>query len=193
MERFALAALAALTSLALASCAPAVFVGASTAGGVVAVDNRTVGSFIEDENIEISAEFDLQDEIGDTARYEVVSINRVAMLIGQAPNDKVRDRMETVVARQDNVRKVINKVEIAPQISLSRRAKDAVVTTRVKGELLKIQADEFNSLDVKVITEDAVVYLMGLITVENAALAIDTARNVQGVRQVIQAFEYIDQ
>ena len=54
------------------------------------------------------------------------------------------------------------------------------LTTRVKGEFLGIQEEKFNSLDVKVITEDAVVYLMGLITVENAAIAID--HGAQGIR-----------
>ena len=192
MNRLAVAALLSVTSLSLVSCAPAIFVGASTAGGVVAVDNRSVGAFIEDENIEISSKIDLNDEIGDRARYDVVSINRVAMVIGQAPDDELRDRIEEIVSGQENVRKVINKVEIRPQIPFSRRTKDTVLTTRVKGELLKIQEESFNSLDVKVITEDAAVYLMGLISVDNAARAIDAARKVPGVRQVIQAFEYIE-
>ena len=87
-----------MAALSLVSCAPAVFVGASTAGGVVAVDNRTVGSFIEDENIEITAKLELQREIGDAARYDVVSINRVAMVIGQAPDEALRNRIEKVVA-----------------------------------------------------------------------------------------------
>ncbi len=192
MARLLPALVAAAAALGLASCAPAIFGAATTAGGVVAVDNRTVGSFIEDETIEISSEYDLNQQIGDGARYDVVSINRVAMVIGQAPDDSTRDRIERIIASQDNVRKVINKVEVRPQISLARRAKDTALTARVKGELLAIQDEEFNSLDVKVITEDAVVYLMGLITVENAALAIETARKVSGVRQVTQAFEYIE-
>ncbi len=185
------AALVALGAL-LSSCAPAVFVGATTAGGVIAADNRTAGSFIEDEAIEIKATLRLNDEIGDEARYSVFSINRVAMVVGQAPDDDVRNEIFKVISETENVRKVINQVEIGPQIPLTRRASDTLVTTRIKSALLQIRVEDFSSLDVKVITENGVVYLMGLITVDNAALAIDAARNVSGVRQVVQAFEFIN-
>ena len=189
--RLAAALAMAAAAISATSCAPIAFVGATTAGGVVAVDNRTVGSFVEDENIEISALLDLRDSIGDAARYNVVSINRVALVVGQAPDVETRERIERTIAGVENVRSVINQIEIRPSISLAQRARDTVITTRVKAALLAIQEDDFTSLDVKVVTEDAVVYLMGLITVENAAKAIEAARKVEGVKQVVQAFEYL--
>ena len=182
-----------LVALSMVACAPAIFLGATTAGGVVAVDNRTVGAVIEDSGIEIKATLRLGEVIGDRARYSVVSINRVVLVVGQASDQQTKEEIEQIIAAQENVRKVINQVEIGEQIELSRRTADTFMTTKVKAELLKINASDFTSLDVKVVTENQVVYLMGLITVDNAALAIDAARKISGVRHVIQAFEYIEE
>ena len=174
----------------LTSCAPAMFAGA-TASGMVAQDNRTTGSFIEDQAIEVKALAQLAQQVGDNARYSVVSINRVAMVLGQAPNEEIRNQIYDIVAGQDHVRRVINQVTIGPQITYRQLAKDTFTTSKVITELLKIQKEDFSTLDVKVITEDGIVYLMGLISVDNAAIVIDTARNVSGVRQVVQAFEFL--
>ena len=186
-----LAALAASSLLSSCTTGPFIFAGATT-GGVMAADNRTAGSFIEDQTIELAALVDLRNEVGDWARYSVTSMNRIALVVGQAPNEEVRDQIESIVTSQENVRRVINQVTIAEKLSLTQIGKDTVTTAQVKSELLQIQDEGFSSLRVKVVTEDGVVYLMGLITKENAALAIERARNISGVRQVVQAFEFVE-
>ena len=171
-------------------CAPILLVGATT-GGVAAVDNRTAGSFVEDEAIEIKAKTSLLQNIGGRARYDVVSLNRVVLLIGQAPDEELRQEIEDVVASLPNIRRIVNEIELGPQASFRQTAADSLITSKVIAKLLAIQDGEFSTLHVKVITEDGIVYLMGLLTQENAAKAIEVAREVEGVRQVTQAFEYI--
>lgn len=175
----------------LPACAPIGF-GVATTGGVMASDNRTAGSFIEDERIEITSMVDLRNEVGEWARFSVVSMNRIALVVGQAPNEETRAKMGEIVKNQENVRRVVNQVKIAPRLSLLQQSKDAWITTKVKSALLQIQAPGFSSLDVKVLTEDEVVYLLGLVTKENAALAIEAARNISGVKQVVQTFEFVE-
>ena len=175
----------------LPACAPVGF-GVATTGGVMATDNRTAGSFIEDQRIEIASMVDLGNEVGEWARFSVVSMNRIALVVGQAPNEETRTQIRDIVTNQENVRRVVNQVKIAPKISLVQQSKDAWTTTKVKSALLQIQTPGFSSLDIKVVTEDEVVYLLGLVTKENAALAIEAARNISGVKQVVQAFEFIE-
>ena len=43
----------------------------------------------------------------------------------------------------------------------------------------------------RVITENSVVYLMGIVTPEQANLAVNVARHVNGVRKVVKVFQYI--
>jgi len=45
---------------------------------------------------------------------------------------------------------------------------------------------------VKIVTENSVVYLMGLVTKEEAEAAVDIARNTSGVTKVVKVFEYIN-
>jgi osmotically-inducible protein OsmY len=51
-------------------------------------------------------------------------------------------------------------------------------------------ANRFNISHVKVVTEAAVVYLLGIVTEEEAAAAVEIARTTAGVRKVVKMFEY---
>ena len=66
-------------------------------------------------------------------------------------------------------------------------ASDTWITTKVKAMMLKRK--ELQSADIKVITDNGVVYLMGNVSTEQGALAADTARRVQGVVKVVEAFQ----
>lgn len=188
MNRYLMLPVVVLATL-LSSCAPILF-GGAVSGGVVATSNRTTGAFIEDEGIEIKSLRILVQEIGDQARYSVVSINRVVLVVGQAPDDDLRNKIINIVSDQENVRRVIDEIVIGPEISFRRQATDALITTKIKAKLLQIQEESFSSLDIKVLTEDGVVYLLGLVSKNNAAKAVDTARRTSGVKRVVKAFEY---
>ena len=50
--------------------------------------------------------------------------------------------------------------------------------------------DKVNMFHVKVVTEAAVVYLLGVVTEQEAAAAVEIARTTSGVRKVVKLFEY---
>ena len=70
-------------------------------------------------------------------------------------------------------------------------AHDAYLTAKVKLELLNISLPSFDPTRVKVVTELNVVYLMGLVTQEEAAAVVEKARYIKGVERVVKIFEYI--
>jgi osmotically-inducible protein OsmY len=45
---------------------------------------------------------------------------------------------------------------------------------------------------IKVVTENGVVYLMGLLTRAEADAAVDIARDIHGVQKIVKVFEYIN-
>jgi osmotically-inducible protein OsmY len=93
----------------------------------------------------------------------------------------------------DRVRKVYNEVEIAAPSAMSQRSADTWITTKVKTALLDVEGLEiFDSTRVKVVTERGVVYLMGLLTRDEAELVTETVRRVAGVQRVVRLFEYAD-
>ena len=73
------------------------------------------------------------------------------------------------------------------------RASDSLITAKVKTELLRItDLEGFNGTRVKVVTTNGTVYLMGLLTHQEADVVTEKARQVGGVQRVVKLFEYID-
>ena len=45
---------------------------------------------------------------------------------------------------------------------------------------------------IKVVTENGIVYLMGLVTQVEADWAVKVASNASGIQRIVKVFEYID-
>ena len=172
-------------------CAPAL-IAAGVGGGVAANDERTTGSLVEDTVIEHKAYLALLREFGDAANISVISYNRRPLLVGQAPAPAMRARAGEIVRGVENVRadEVVNQVQVGGPSSLTARAADTLLTARVKAVLCALQEQGFSCLTVKVVTEKGTVYLLGLVTREQAAIAVETVRKVPGVLRVARFFEY---
>jgi osmotically-inducible protein OsmY len=50
----------------------------------------------------------------------------------------------------------------------------------------------FHINHVKVVTDDVVVYLLGLVKRNDAESAVEIARSTSGVKKVVKVFEYLD-
>ena len=50
----------------------------------------------------------------------------------------------------------------------------------------------FQTRQVKVFTENSVVYLMGLAAQKEGEIAAETARTIGGITRVVKLFEYLD-
>lgn len=173
-------------------CAGAVVAGA--AGGVASAtyDRRTVGTIVDDETIEWKARGKLygDDELADKTHISVTSFNNVVLLTGQAPTKALRNKAVELVRTIEKVRRVHNEIVLAQPIPVKAHSEDAWITTKVKTELTKTKG--INPLHVKVVTENGVVYLMGLVTHAEAKVAVGSATSVGGVKRVIKLFEYLD-
>ena len=185
------------TSLTLLACsllqACAVAVGAGMAvGASTAIDQRTTGTVIEDQAIELKASqaFRADPEIRDQAHWNVTSYNTKALLSGEAINDNLRRRMEEIVRNIPKVTEVFNELTVAAPSSMMSRSSDTVSTTKVKSLLLADK--ETKGLSVKVVTEKGVVYLMGLVSRQQADRATEITRQTGGVQKVVKLFEYLD-
>src|SRR5688572_23214335 len=172
----------------LYGCAAAVVGGVGTAL-VVADDRRTVGTVAEDQTIEIKA----GSRIGDRskgAHINVTSYNRLVLLTGEAPDQAVKADVEKIARSVENVRGVYNEITVGDNRSLSARANDTVLTGKVKARF--VDAQKFNPVHVKVVTEGNAVYLLGMVKRKEADDATEIARTTGGVQKVVKLFEYLD-
>jgi osmotically-inducible protein OsmY len=172
----------------LHGCA-AVVVGGAATGAVMADDRRTVGTITEDQGIEIKAANRIGEKFGD-AHINVTSYNRMLLLTGETADAAAKDQIGKIAGAVENVRSVDNEIRIAGNSSMSARANDSYLTSKVKARFL--DAQKFDVVHVKVVTEANTVYLLGLVTRNEAADATEIARTTGGVQRVVRLFEYLD-
>jgi osmotically-inducible protein OsmY len=63
-----------------------------------------------------------------------------------------------------------------------------LITSKVKARF--IDGGKFQVNHVKVVTENGIVYLLGLVNRKEADNAVDIAGSTSGVRKVVKVFEY---
>jgi len=153
--------------------------------------SRTLGRYLEDESIETKTLVNISKGSQALAQshINVVSYNAQLLLIGQVPDEQVKQEAERIANQVRHVRKIHNELEVAGPTSTIVRSNDVYLTSRIKVQML---ADKrVSGGRIKVITENGVVYLMGLVTPAEADIAVDITRSVTGVRKIVKVFEYI--
>jgi osmotically-inducible protein OsmY len=178
-----------LIAAAMSGCAAVVATGAG-AGIVAAEDRRTLGTQTEDEGIEFKTSTRVSERVKERYHLNVTSYNRLVLLTGEAHNDNVRREIERIARSVENVRGVTNELTIGAPTSLSSRANDSFITTKVKTRF--VDAQRFSPVHVKVVTENQTVFLLGLVKRQEAKDAVEIARTTEGARKVITVFEYLD-
>lgn len=153
---------------------------------------RTMGQLIEDDNIETKAVVNIHaaDDGFDDAHIVVVSFNGYVLLAGQVTDEKLKAAATEVVRKIHGVRRIYNELEIASPSSGMTRTSDTWITTKVKSWLLGSTSIE--GTRVKVVTENGVVYLMGLATQEESDRIAAKAASIGGVQRVVRLFEITD-
>lgn len=174
----------------LQGCAAAVIAGGATAVGA-ANDRRTLGSQLDDKTITLQAmkALDENPTIQQGGNINVTSYNGIVLLTGQVRSESVRELAAELV-RTSGVRDIHNQLRIGSEITFGTASKDSWLTTRVKTKLLADK--QVSGLNIKVVSENGEVFLMGLVTEAEANKAVDLARHVDGVARVLKAFEYKD-
>jgi osmotically-inducible protein OsmY len=185
-----LAALAVALSLTplLQGCFPVIAAGAGTAA-MVAADRRQPEIMLGDERIELSASNRISEAVKDQAHVNVTAYNQTVLLTGEAISARIKGEVEKAVAQVPQVKSVVNELQIAGPSSFTARSNDTYLTGRIKAAFLT--ANKFSANDVKVVTEDGVVYLLGLVTRKEADDATEIARAIGGVKKVVRVFEYV--
>jgi osmotically-inducible protein OsmY len=181
------AALGASAAL-LQGCLPMVAAGVGTAA-VVAADRRTTDAQLGDERIQLTAGSRLGDRFGDQQIHvNVTSYNYIVLLTGEAINDQVKTEAERITSEVPSVKGVVNELQVAGPSSLGSRSNDTYITGRVKAAF--VASSKFDATAVKVVTEAAVVYLMGTVSQREADDSTEIARGIGGVRKVVRVFQY---
>ena len=184
-------ALCALCVPVIQGCIGVAAVGVG-AGAAVAQDRRTPGSYIDDGLIEQKVRAAIRGEeiLRDRSHVNVTSFNGLVLLTGQAPGESLRNRVTEIARDIPKVRAVQNEISLGAPSSIASRTSDSWITAKVKTSMFTDKA--LNATLVKVVTENGVVYLMGLIKQSEGERAAEIARRVGGVQRVVKVMEYLE-
>jgi osmotically-inducible protein OsmY len=172
----------------LTGCAPVVVAAGVGAGVMVATDRRTTGSQVDDESIEFTISTEADKRWGDGVHLNATSYNGIVLLTGEAPSTTVQDEIAAFAKGVEHVRSVQNEMTIGEVTDMTSRTNDTYLTGIVKSRLAESSAALAKY--VKVVTERAVVYLMGIVTVDEGNTAAQIAASTSGVARVVKVFEY---
>jgi osmotically-inducible protein OsmY len=173
-----------LASIVLLQGCVAAAVVTIVGGASAATDERSIGTQLDDQKIEFEANAKLGNHqaLEDNTNLQVISVNGSVLVIGQVPNTYLRD----LAIKSINE---VKQIRISNTTSITTRSNDVWLTSKVKAALFG--SDNIDATNIKVVTENGEVFLMGLITQAQANEAVEIARNVSGVNRVFKIFEYI--
>ena len=175
----------------LSACAPLVMGGAFFGTVNVATDRRTAETQLVDEAIELRVFNRLITSTNNKGRVSAVSYGRRVLLLGEVPTAEDKVMAERVAASVDNVQRVISELRVMPNASASQRSQDALITKKIQATL--IGSKDLVSSAFKITTNQSTVYILGVVTQREADRAIAIARNMDGVKQVVNMVDLISE
>ena len=154
--------------------------------------SRTFGAFVEDGNIErkVSVNLARASEELDQSRIVVVSFNGNVLLAGQVASEDLKAQAGNIADQVRHVRHVHNELQVIGNNSFLARTNDTWLTSKVKSRLF-VNGDA-PGWRTKVVTENGVVYLLGLLTRDEAEAVVSQVQKVYGVQKIVKIIEYID-
>ena len=190
--KLTLAAAALITALPmLQGCVPAVVVGGAAVGGMSAHDRRSTGVQTDDETSEWKAAAAVPEKYKAFSHLNFTSYNRRVLITGEVPNEEAKAVIGEQTAKVEGVREVFNEVNIAQTSSYGNRSNDSYITSKLKARL--VDSNQLSANHIKVVTENGVAYLMGIVNDREAKVAVAIARTTDGVRKVVNVMEVVSE
>lgn len=169
---------------------PVVMGGAAVSTATVATDRRTAGTIVSDEVIEQRVSVDIAQSLPERNNHiTVTSYEGRVLLSGEAQEESDKETAENVASLNTDVTSIINELAVMEPVSVGQRISDSMLATRVRSALIGTENVSLNQM--KVTVERGIVYLMGVVTAEEAQLAGDTAARVSGVMSVVKCFSIV--
>ncbi|WP_018609374.1 BON domain-containing protein [Uliginosibacterium gangwonense] len=173
----------------LPACVPLVAAGVGATGVASTLDRRSYGVQIQDSEIERRFNHNFPVALEENTQVSANAFNRWILLTGRANNEKAKADVEQLARNVPNIREVFNEIAIGYPLPFGVRTSDRWVVTQVKARLVDSKEISANHFDV--ICSNGVVYLMGIVTENEANIATEIARTTKNVVRVVRVMEVV--
>lgn len=169
-----------------------ILAGLAVSLALAGCSNRSLGNKIDDQFVEPKVAGEISrahpDLTSPTSHIVVTAYNGVILLAGQTPRAELKERAGQVANQVPGVKKLHNELQVMPPSSGLARSSDALITSKAKTLLLA--DNQVPSAKVKVVTENGVVFLMGLVTRAEGAATTRVVQGISGVQKIVQLYQY---
>lgn len=169
----------------LTACIETAIIGAVAASAIVLADRRSVAAYSKDAWIDIQAASPL-GEIGSAKDTHIIAnaFNDRVLLTGEVATDADKQKATDAIKAISGVKGVDNQLVVGPVTSLAVRNNDSFITSKVKARLVNDQPELGNAM--KVVTENSVVYVFGMLTQSELERGVEIVRTTAGVQRVVK-------
>lgn len=173
----------------LGACVPALLVTGAAGTAISYHDRRSTGIQADDETSEWRGRNRVPSAYSDSANVNFTAFNRNLLVTGEVPNAQARADIGDMAERIEGIRRVHNELQIAAVSTLASRSNDVFISSKYKARLL--DNDRVASNHIKPVTENGVLFLMGIVNEGEAVAAVNLARTTAGVRKVVNLLEVL--
>ena len=178
---------AAVATVGLSGCAPILIGGAAVTSATVITDRRTTGSIVDDEVLEKRVRYEIGEVIGHEKHHVVVtSYEGKVLLTGEVLTAADRQKAQDTAVKSVGVHSVINELAVMTPATVGAVLSDSMLATKVRSSIIGTKKISLNQMKVDV--QRGIVYLMGIVTIDEARTATKVAAAVSGVQQVVTCF-----
>ena len=152
----------------------------------VPVTERTIPQRLLDGSIEHTIKvnvYGLQDNLKETSRLSVDSFYSEVLLTGEVPNDAIKKEIGDMVASMPDVRRVYNELNVGVARGYSATVHDGYITSKLMAKV--VANDGIKASQIKAVTDDGVVYVMGRMTPTQQSNLVDIANTTAGVTELV--------
>lgn len=192
IRKSSIALLCAVSTLAATGCAPLLIGGAAVGTATVMTDRRTAGSIVSDEVIEKRVLYEITQALNnDKHHITVTSYEGRVLLTGEVGSAADRRAAQQIASMSSDVKNVINELAVMDVTSVGTRLSDSMLATKVRTAI--IGTDKVSLNQMKVTVDRGIVYLMGVVTAQEAQRTAKRASEVSGVKKVVTVFSVVSQ
>ncbi len=153
---------------------------------------RSLSEFVDDEKLTSSVyrKITRSDVDFSETHIRVTCFKGLALLTGEVPEDTLKADAGRLAQSVEGVREIHNELQLKSNSTMFSRTNDNGLEAKIRVKLLADRDVEGSK--VHIVVEDRVVYLMGLLTREQAKLATEIVANVSGIERVVRVVDYLD-
>lgn len=159
----------------------------------VPITERTIPQRLLDRSIEHTVKinvYGLQENLQQTSRMSIDSFNSIVLLTGEVPTEAVKAEISKVVGSMPDVRQVYNELTVGASKGYSQTVQDGFITSKLMAKIAT--GNGIKASQIKAVTNNGVVYIMGRMTPTQQSHVIDIANNTVGITELVLLTTVVD-